>query len=421
MMRPSSAFVNIAALSARKQRLLPKQYYSSSSLTSLLNSNIHNPSNGRDSGASRRSFTRGGISSRHHPSFPSLQQQPGRPITTTIAAAAASSADTASSHDSNGEDDKEKHDKFFQMEHRNWEQGYEEYDTGFGPLTQQTIPTLLANAGYPPSSSSRNNHSDDDTTFRVLDVATGPGFVLSAAMQMASTAVLSLPDNSDKPTFQLTGLDITQNFLSMAKQRIHAQQQQQNDRQSNQIQVNFVQGNAESLPFPDNTFNSIVCNFGILHFFQPDSFLRESYRVLRPGGKVSFSCWAPPARTEGFGITLQSITEVGNPNVAVPEGPNFFRFGEVDESRRTLEGIGFVNVGATELSDMKWNNVRDGTMLYHILSNGTVRTKEILLGQTKEEAVAVEAMVVEKYNLVTEGGKRPLAMPAVVSSGQKPV
>lgn len=43
--------------------------------------------------------------------------------------------------------DDEKHERFFQMEHENWEKGFEAYDVGFGPLTRQTIPTLLSKAG----------------------------------------------------------------------------------------------------------------------------------------------------------------------------------------------------------------------------------------------------------------------------------
>lgn len=281
---------------------------------------------------------------------------------------------------------------------------------GFGPLTQQTIPTLLSSAGFPPS-----NH-EREYPYALLDVATGPGFVLSAALDDA----LKSSRNFD---VQLTGLDITHNFLSLAKQRINAQLSSQEKIGSNQVNVQFVVGNAEKLStkFPKNTFDSIVCNFGILHFFSPDDFLSEAYRVLRPGGKVSFSAWAPPSRTEGFGITLQSVNEVGDPNVELPEGPDFFRFGDVDEAMTTMQTLGFENVKSVELSEMKWNNVKGGEMLYDVLANGTVRTKEILRRQTPEQTKAIQSLVSKKYNDLTGGGSRPLSMPAVLTSGQKPL
>jgi SAM-dependent methyltransferase len=308
-----------------------------------------------------------------------------------------------------GSSEDEKHDRFFQMEHENWEEGFEAYDSGFGPLTRQTIPTLLSKAGFPPPKEDGREYP-----YALLDVATGPGFCLTAALETLSS--------SKEFDVQLTGLDITQNFLSLAKQRVEAQLSHQKVG-SNQINVQFVVGNAErlSMKFPKNTFDSIVCNFGILHFFSPDDFLSEAYRVLRPGGKVSFSAWAPPSRTEGFGITLQSVSEVGNPNVDLPEGPDFFRFGNADEAIMTMKTLGFENVESVELSGMKWNNVKDGHMLYDVLSNGTVRTKELLKRQSTEQTEAIKSLVVKKFNELTDGATRPLNMPAVVTSGQKPL
>ncbi|KAL7477411.1 hypothetical protein ACHAW6_003215 [Cyclotella cf. meneghiniana] len=316
---------------------------------------------------------------------------------------------------SSGLSEDEKHDAFFQMERANWEEGFKAYDDGFGPLVVAAIPTLLSRAGFPPP-----KRRDGDFPYAFLDVATGPGFVLSAALDVALNPTGEM---SDHPSIQFTGLDITHNFLALAKQRIDSQLKNQKQNSSSQFNVQWVVGNAEalSLKFPKNTFDSIVCNFGILHFFSPDSFISEAYRVLRPGGKISFSAWAPPSRTEGFGITLQSVAEVGNPNVDLPEGPDFFRFGDTSEAVETMQLLGFENVDAVELSDMEWNNVEDGLMLYEILLNGTVRTKEILKRQTPEQASAIKTLVAEKYKEVTNGGSRHLKMPAVVTSGQKPM
>ena len=311
-------------------------------------------------------------------------------------------ASTEGQHGPNHDDNQH---RFNEMEHRNWEQGYDAYDQGFGPLTRQTIPTLLTNAGFPPTT------KDEDRTARLLDVATGPGFVLSAAIDGALTK---------QNQFHLTGLDITQNFLTLAEQRI-SDQMQQHTQQTKNIKVDFVEGSAEALPFSDNTFDSIVCNFGILHFFNPDVFLQESFRVLRPGGKVSFSAWAPPTRTEGFRIALESIAEAGNPNVeGLPDGPAFFDYGDSEQATKVLEKLGFENTQSVELTDMTWDNVQNSSMLYQILLNGTSRTREILLGQTSEETAAIQKMMEDKFVSITDGEK-PLSMPAVVTSGQKPL
>lgn len=49
--------------------------------------------------------------------------------------------------------------------------------------------------------------------------------------------------------------------------------------------LKFIQANAESLPFPDNTFNLITIAFGLRNVTHIDSALASMYRVLRPGGK----------------------------------------------------------------------------------------------------------------------------------------
>ncbi len=328
------------------------------------------------------------------------------------------SAMSSSSSSSSDVDDIDKAGRFFEMEQRNWEKGFDAYDKGFGPLTRQTISTLLSDGGFPPST-----NRSEERPFKSLDVATGPGFVLSGAID-AAMEINRRSEENRCSNFQFIGLDITQNFLNMAKRRIDAQlqhYQQQTEEENVHFNIDFVVGSAESLPFDDESFDSIVCNFGILHFFHPDAFLRESFRVLRPGGRVCFSAWAPPDRTDGFRITLESIAAVGNPNVeGLPEGPNFFDFGDSNQAIKLLQDVGFDETKSVEMNEMQWTSINNGSELYDVMLQGTSRTREVLLGQTQDESRAIASCMTEKYATVTNSGKRYLAMPAVITSGRKP-
>jgi demethylmenaquinone methyltransferase/2-methoxy-6-polyprenyl-1,4-benzoquinol methylase len=50
--------------------------------------------------------------------------------------------------------------------------------------------------------------------------------------------------------------------------------------------VQYVQADAESLPFPDNTFNVVTIAFGLRNVTHKDQALASMYRVLQPGGRV---------------------------------------------------------------------------------------------------------------------------------------
>lgn len=54
------------------------------------------------------------------------------------------------------------------------------------------------------------------------------------------------------------------------------------------VKINYIEGNAEELPFPDNTFDSVVSTLIYCSVNDPNKALNEVYRVLKDGGRMYF-------------------------------------------------------------------------------------------------------------------------------------
>ncbi|WP_400256382.1 demethylmenaquinone methyltransferase [Candidatus Methanomassiliicoccus intestinalis] len=98
----------------------------------------------------------------------------------------------------------------------------------------------------------------------ILDVCCGTGDL---------TVMLSKKDSSN----EVTGLDFSQNMLSVAKERVS----------KNEIKnVELIQGNAMDLPFEDNRFDCAVISFGLRNVADYSKVISEMTRVIKKGGWV---------------------------------------------------------------------------------------------------------------------------------------
>ncbi|GAA3409355.1 class I SAM-dependent methyltransferase [Paenibacillus hodogayensis] len=96
----------------------------------------------------------------------------------------------------------------------------------------------------------------------VLDIATGGGHVANALAPLVCRVVAS---------------DLTPEMLEAAAAFI---------RGNGHENVDFIPGDAERLPFADAAFDLVTCRIAAHHFPDVSAFVRESFRVVKPGGKL---------------------------------------------------------------------------------------------------------------------------------------
>ncbi len=102
----------------------------------------------------------------------------------------------------------------------------------------------------------------------VLDIGTGTGVVAITAARAGA---------------RVTGLDLTPALLEAARENSLIARQN----------IVWTEGDAEHLPYPDDSFDVVVSQFGHIFAPRPDVAIAEMLRVLKPGGRIAFATWPP--------------------------------------------------------------------------------------------------------------------------------
>ena len=128
---------------------------------------------------------------------------------------------------------------------------------------------------------------------RVLDVACGSGNSTLPAARTGATVI---------------GLDITRSLLEAA--RGHAEEEG--------LQIDFVEGDAEALPFDDAHFDVVISSFGVMFAPRHQVAANELARVTKPGGRIAVACWTPTGAVGDMFRTTSSHlpASLGTPPVA---------------------------------------------------------------------------------------------------------
>lgn len=265
---------------------------------------------------------------------------------------------------------------FDAFEAAGWELAAGAYDRFFGEITTRVIDPLLDAAGI-----SAGN--------RVLDLATGPGYVAGRAAERGGTAV---------------GVDVAESMVAAARQRHPT--------------LHFERASVTELPFPDKSFDSAVGNFLVLHLGAPERAVGEAARVLVPGGGIALSTWDAPDRARLFGAVLDAIADAGvAPPSDVPLGHSFFRFADDTEFRNLLVGSGFADVGVETVA---YNyRLSSANELHFAMLEGTVRTAALLRAASETEQDEVRRALERRLAPYRSGSGFDVPVSVKIASGVK--
>jgi ubiquinone/menaquinone biosynthesis C-methylase UbiE len=132
----------------------------------------------------------------------------------------------------------------------------ENYDRYLGPmLFDPYAADLVARLNVPENAS-------------VLELACGTGIVTRRLRDRLG------------PGARLVASDLNEAMMGYASGKFGAEEA-----------VEWQQADATDLPFGDQSFDAVVCQFGLMFFPDKERALRETYRVLKPGGVFLFSVW----------------------------------------------------------------------------------------------------------------------------------
>jgi demethylmenaquinone methyltransferase / 2-methoxy-6-polyprenyl-1,4-benzoquinol methylase len=157
----------------------------------------------------------------------------------------------------------------------------------------------------------------------ILDVATGTADMPILMMKML------------QPEW-ITGIDISEGMLALGKQKITKSGLEKN--------VHLQNGDAESIQFPDNSFDAVTVAFGVRNFQNLEKGLTEMRRVMKPGGRLIILEFSKPGK--GFFLPFYKIyLRIIAPRIGKMVSGNAVAYQYLNDSVNAFpEGLAFIRI-----------------------------------------------------------------------------
>jgi SAM-dependent methyltransferase len=253
------------------------------------------------------------------------------------------------------------------------------YDQGLGPMIFVDYAADIARrtaAGNPK---------------RVLETAAGTGIVTRALRDALAADA------------RLTATDLNPPMLEIAKGKFRSGEA-----------VEFQPADAMALPFPDASFDVVVCQFGVMFFPDKDKSCREVFRVLAPGGRYLFNVWDTHVHNPFGRIAHETVGRF-----FPVDPPQFqkvpFSYNDIDVIKGSLAAAGFTGIEAAVLRLDK--EIPDPAMFACGLVYGSPIVDQVRTRGGVDPEQIFNTLVAE-FRRAFSGGRMPLQ--AIVFEAKKP-
>lgn len=225
----------------------------------------------------------------------------------------------------------------------------------------------------------------------VLEVACGTGVVTRHLRT-------SLP-----ATVRVVASDLNSGMLEIAKTVLDGMQG-----------IEFETADGTDLPFDEEAFDAVICQFGAMFFPDKAQGFAEAARVLKPGGRFLFSVWDSLEHNTLMKLVHETVISLS------PDNPATFiarpySYADLTETKKTLEAVGFHGTDFfVQPRESRASSAKD--VMMGLVTGGPLAAELEQRGLTERGQKAVEAALRTTYG----NGHINAPMQAIVVAASKP-